>query len=109
MAYIIGLIFFVIFIVALRYFTEFNLAAQIKITLVVVSIISMAILYNQYVKREEQKIHDITLKYQQGKTIKCNGKEVNASNYSLSVGTYTFIGLKGSANYQEMISASDCE
>jgi len=109
MAYIIGILVVIVFFLAIRYFTEFNFSQQISIAVVIASIVTLAILYNQYVKKEEQLIRDVTLKYKQGKTIKCNAKDVNNSTYSLSIGTYTFIGRKGSANYQEMISASDCE
>ena len=80
-----------------------------SIALIVFSIVATAVMYNQYTKKENQHILDVALKYKQGKTLHCAGKEVNATSYSLSTGTYTFIGLEGTDNAQEMISASECQ
>ncbi|MNO07729.1 hypothetical protein D3C81_2300410 [compost metagenome] len=52
---------------------------------------------------------NVIVKYKQGKTVQCNGKDVNSSQYSLSIGTYTFIGKKDTPHYAEMISAADCK
>jgi len=48
------------------------------------------------------------IKFNQNKTIVCDGIDVNTTNFSLSIGTYTFIGLKNTPNYGQMISASTC-
>ena len=109
MAYIIGIIVVILFFLAMRYFTEFDTYKQISVTVVVLSIVSIAVIYNKYTNQENQKILDATLKYKQGKTIHCNGKNINSTTYSLSIGTYTFIGREGTPNAQEMISASSCE
>ena len=109
MTYIIGIIVVIIFFLAMRYFTEFDIYQQMSIAVVILSIMSVAIMYNEYTKQESQKILDVTLKYEQGKTVHCGGKDINKTTYSLSIGTYTFIGREGTDNAQEMISASDCE
>lgn len=59
--------------------------------------------------KRAKKIRDAALKYKQGKTLYCDGKEVNSTNYSLSIGTYTFIGREGTPFFEEMIGASNCE
>jgi len=107
--YIIGLVVVGLFFLAMRNFTTFNMGQQMSIATVILSIMAVAVMYNEYTQQENQKLLDMTLKYNQGKTIKCNGKDVNSTNYSLSIGTYTFIGRENTANYEEMISASDCE
>ena len=109
MTYIIGLVLVGIFFLVMRYFTTFNTGQQISIATVILSIMAVAVMYNEYTKQESQKLLDVALKYNQGKTLRCKGKEVNSTNYSLSIGTYTFIGRENTANYEEMISASDCE
>ena len=108
MAYIFGLFLVIVFFLAMRYFTEFDFRQQMSITLVVFSVVATAVIYNEYTKKESQHILNVALKYKQGKTLHCSGQEVNSTNYSLSTGTYTFIGLEGTDNAQEMISASDC-
>ena len=109
MTYIIGIIVVIVFFLAMRYFTEFDIYQQMSIAVVILSIMAVAVMYNEYTQQENQKILNATLKYKQGKTIKCAGKDLNNTTYSLSIGTYTFIGREGTNNAQEMISASDCE
>ena len=109
MTYIIGLVLVGIFFLAMRKFTAFDMTQQMSIGTVILSILAVAVMYNEYTAQKNQKLLDVTLKYNQGKTIKCNGKDVNSTNYSLSIGTYTFIGRENTANFEEMISASDCE
>jgi len=109
MTYIIGLVLVGIFFLAMRKFTAFDTTQQMSIGTVILSILAVAVMYNEYTAQKNQKLLDVTLKYNQGKTIKCNGKDVNSTNYSLSIGTYTFIGRENTANFEEMISASDCE
>ena len=109
MTYIIGIIVVIIFFLAMRYFTKFDIYQQISIAIVILSIMSVAVMYNEYTKQENEKVLAVTLKYNQGKTLHCSGKDINNTTYSLSIGTYTFIGREGTPNAQEMISASDCE
>jgi hypothetical protein len=108
-AYIVSFILLVALFYLMHYFTELTKMHKISITTILFVIIYSAIAYNTYQKEQSQKILSVTTKYKQGKTIICNGREVNASNYSLSIGTYTFIGKKGTPHYAEMISAADCE
>jgi len=107
--YIIGLLLVILFFAAMRYFTSFDIYQQISIAIVILSILAVAVMYNEYSKQESQKIRNAALKYKQGKTLHCNGKEVNATNYTLSIGTYTFIGREGTPYFEEMIGASNCE
>ena len=54
-------------------------------------------------------MYDIVIKYKQGKTIHCGRYDVNSTLFSLSTGTYTFIGKEKTPYYAVMISAYDCE
>ncbi|MDF1879324.1 hypothetical protein JHD46_06700 [Sulfurimonas sp. SAG-AH-194-C20] len=109
MTYILGLVVVGLFFLALHYFTEFDHMKKIYVIIIVLSILSVAVMYNEYNKQENQKMLDAVLKYKQGQTIKCDGKDVNSSFYTLSIGTYTFIGRENTPNYSEMISASTCQ
>ena len=109
MTFLIGLMVVALFFLAMRYFTNFDIYQQMSIAVVILSIIAVAIMYNEYTKQESQKVRDAVLQFNQGKTLHCDGKEVNSTNYTLSIGTYTFIGKKGTANFEEMIGASNCE
>ena len=109
MAYIVSFFLLVGLFYILHYFTELTKMHKISITTALFVIIYSAIAYNTYQSHQSQKLLNIVTKYKQGKTIQCKGREVNSATYSLSIGTYTFIGKKNTPHYTEMISAADCE
>ena len=109
MAYLAGLIITGLFFLALKYFSELTKKQEIIITIVVLSIIMGAIAFNSYSSAQREIMLNVVTKYKQGKTVLCNTIEVNSTNYSLSIGTYTFIGKENTPNYTQMISASTCQ
>jgi len=108
-AYIAGLIVVALFFLALHYFTELTDKQKIVITLITTFLVLSAIAFNAYGNAKSQKMLEAVMKFQQNGTIKCNGIDVNSSNFSLSIGTYTFIGKKETPFYGQMISVSSCE
>jgi len=109
MAYIFSIVFILLFFLALHNFTELLKAQKITIAVGLSIVIISAIAYNKYSNKQTQKMLQIVTKYNQNKSVICNGVEVNSSNYTLSIGTYTFIGKEGTPIYGQMISASTCE
>lgn len=109
MTYIIGLVIVGLVFLALHYLTELDHMQKVYTIIIILSFLSLAIMYNEYTKQENQTMLDAVLKYKQGQTLNCDSKDVNSSNYTLSIGTYTFIGREGTPNYSEMISASTCQ
>lgn len=109
MAYIIGLVVVALLFLALNYLTEFTRTQKITISAILFAIILMAILFNTYSENRDQHLLNIAMKFNQGKTIKCDNIDVNSSFYELSTGTYTFIGKENTPNYAKMISASTCK
>lgn len=108
MAYIAGLILTALFFLALHYFTEVTKRQKITISIVFLLLILSATLFNKYSADQRDQMLSAVLKFKQGKSIICNEQEVNASNYTLSIGTYTFIGKENTPNYAEMIPATSC-
>ena len=109
MAYLAGIVIVGFFFLALHYFTELTSQQKLIISSVILAIILSAIGYNTYTSSQRDKMMNIVIKFKQNKTIICNGIDVNNSNYTLSVGTYTFIGKENTPNYGQMISVSSCE
>lgn len=109
MAYIAGLVIVGLFFLALHYFTELTRTQKAAITAVLVAIVAFAIGYNTYSDAQRENMLRAVTKYNQGKTVVCEGVEVNNKNYSISIGTYTFIGKEGTEHGGRMISASTCE
>lgn len=108
MAFIASLITAGLFFLVLHYFTEFTKLQKIISSLIVFSIILAAIMFNVYSAAQRKQMLDVVRTFKQGKSVHCDTKEVNATNYTLSIGTYTFIGKKDTPYYTEMISASSC-
>ncbi|MBU1216399.1 hypothetical protein KJ870_09535 [bacterium] len=109
MAYLAGLIIAALFFMAMHYFTELTKSQKATATAVILTIILSAVAFNAYSESKQEQMMRVVVKYNQGKTVVCNGIDVNNTTYSLSVGTYTFIGLENTPNYGQMISASSCE
>jgi len=79
------------------------------ISLVLTLIISGAIAYNIAADRDRAKVVTIEQKFRSGETLICHGTEVNATTFDYSVGTQSFVGLKGTLHYQQIINARECE
>ena len=109
MAYLAGLVIVGLFFLALHYFTELTKSQKTIITAVLLGIILSAIAFNAYSSSQRDNMLKVIIKFKQNKSVMCNGIEVKNSLYTLSVGTYTFIGKKDTPNYAQMISASSCE
>ncbi len=108
MAYIAGLVIVGLFFLSLHYYTELTKHQKILVTAIVLTIILSAIGFNKYKNLQRENMLNIVMKFNQGQSIKCDGLDVDNKNYTLSIGTYTFIGKEGTENYSKMISASTC-
>lgn len=109
MGYFIAVFAIGLFFLILHYFTELGFKQKLIATLVVFAIIFSALLYNTQSNAQSQKMLDVITKFKQGKSVKCQDKEVNSTNFSLSVGTYTFIGKNKTSAEGMMINVSACE
>ena len=109
MAYIFGLLAVWFLFLALHYFTELTKTQKIAITALIFIVIAGAITFNTYNTAKSDKMMRVITKFKQNKTISCNGVDVNNSFFTLSIGTFTFIGKVNTPNYTQMISASNCE
>lgn len=109
MTYIYGLLIVGLFFAALNYFTDLSHSQKWWIITIVLSILSIAIMFNEYNDSQSKKTLNIAMQFNQNKTIICQDLEINNTNYTLSTGTYTFIGKENTPNYGQMISVSDCE
>ena len=109
MAYLAGLVIVGFFFLALHYFTELTRHQKTMITAVTLVVVLSAVAFNTYSNAQRDKMLNVVMKFNQNKTVQCNGIDVNNSDYTISIGTYTFIGMEKTPNYGQMISASSCE
>lgn len=108
MGYIFGLLIVVLLFLAMNYFTELDKKQKLIITVILLAVIGFGIFYNKYNEAQSQKMLECVLKFNQNKTIVCNGIDVNKTNFTLSIGTYTFIGKENTKYFEQMISATSC-
>ncbi len=93
----------------MHYFTELGTKQKTLISAVLTLIISSAIAYNIAADRDREKVIRVEQQYRSGETLMCRGTEVNATTFDYSVGTQSFVGLKGTKHYQQIINARECE
>lgn len=93
----------------MHYFTELSGKQKGVISLIVAMIIATAIAYNIQSDREREKVVSIEQKYRSGETLVCHGIDVNTTTFDYSVGTQSFIGLKETPHYQQIINVRECE
>ncbi len=109
MDYIYGLIVLALLFGVLNYFTGLSGGQKIMVFVVIGAMVGLAYLYNQNTKNQQRTILANVQAFEIGKTLTCNKRDVNSTNYTLSVGTYTFMGKKHTPYYGDMISASSCK
>jgi len=109
MAYIYGgILVFVVFIL-LHYATTLTKKQKLTLSLLVTTLVLFGFFYNTYQQSIQKKLSNTILKFQNGKTLHCDNTEINNTNFTLSIGTYTFIGKEGTPYYSKMVNAQTCQ
>ena len=109
MAYLLGLVVVGLFFAVMHFFTELNAKQKVTSTILVLLFVMGAIFYNLMQSAKADHLRAVMLHYNQGKEVKCGEVEVSKDNFTLSIGTQTFIGRTESAHAGKMIQASGCE
>ena len=109
MTYILGIVVVALLFLSMNYFTELDKKQKVVIGFFSLAIIGSAIAFNSYSTAQRNKMLNAVTKFNQHKTIQCDGVKVDDKNFTLSIGTYTFIGKKDSKNFGLMISALKCD
>lgn len=108
MGYLLWFALVVLAFVLMHYFTELTGKQKGIITLIVTLFVAGAVVYNIKSDREREHVMSVELKYRNGETLVCQGVEVNATTFSYSIGTQSFIGNKGTPHYQRIFNAREC-
>ena len=109
MAYILGLVVVLLFFGVMHFFTELNIKQKSTATVLMLIFVAGALFYNTLQNSNADHLRDVMLRYNQGKVLQCGDLNVNKTDFSLSVGTQTFIGIKNGPQAGKMVAASDCE
>lgn len=109
MAYLFGLLVVALFFGVMHFFTELNVKQKLVATLLFLAFVMGALFYNTLQNNNAAHVRDVMLRYNQEQTLQCSGLEVSKADFSLSVGTQTFIGRPESRHAGKMVTASECE
>ena len=109
MAYIYGLIIVALFFSVMHFFTELDLKQKVGATVLTLSFVMGALYYNTLQNEKAEHLRDVMLRFNQGKSLQCGDLEVDRKNFSLSVGTQTFIAREQTPYSGKMVAASECE
>ena len=108
MAYIFGVILFLILFVVMHFFTEMTLKQKLSATGVFAILVLSAYFYNQQSEQRRLHLEEVMLKYNSGDNISCSSLDVNNTEFSYSSGTQTFLGKKESKMHGRIISLDSC-
>lgn len=109
MAYIAGIVIVGLIFLVLHYFTELTHKQKAVVIGVALFFVLFALAFNTYADTQRDKMLDVVARFNQNSTVKCDALDVNNTNFTLSVGTYTFIGKEKTPFHGQMISVSKCE
>ena len=109
MAYLFGLLIVALFFGVMHFFTELNVKQKLVATLLVLAFVMGALFYNNLQNNDAEHVRDVMLRYNQDQTLQCRDLTVSKADFSLSVGTQTFIGRPQSIHAGKMVTASECE
>lgn len=94
--------------VLMHFFTELDARRKSVITLALTLIVAGAVAYNIRSDALRAHVTDIELRYRHGQSLHCGDTEVNATNFSYSDGTQSFVGNKGTPFEQQIFSSREC-
>ncbi len=109
MAYIFGILIVALFFGVMHFFTELDVKQKLVSTLLLLAFVLGALFYNSLQNNNAAHLRDVMLRYNQGQTLQCSDLHVSKADFSLSVGTQTFIGRSESKHAGKMVPASECE
>jgi hypothetical protein len=107
--YLYALVVIALLFAVLHYFTELTLMHKLSAVVILLVIVAGAYLYNRASTQRQEQIMQNVQRFEIGKNLRCGDKDVNQTNYTLSIGTYTFIGKENTPYYGEMVSVSSCK
>lgn len=93
----------------MHFFTEMTHRQKLTVTAVLIAFVAAAALYNSSVDRQQAYVRQMILNFNQHFTLQCRGVEVSDKEFTLSVGTQSFIGNEGTEHAGEIYPAAECE
>ena len=93
----------------MHFFTEMTHRQKLSVMAVLLALVAAAGLYNRHVDEQQAYVRQMLLNFNQHYTLDCGGVEVSDKTFTLSTGTLSFIGNKGTPHAGEIYPAAECE
>lgn len=93
----------------MHFFTEMGHRQKLQVAGGLLLVVVAAVAWNSSVDREQEHVRSVILKFNQHQTLECAGVEVNDGNYTLSIGTQSFIAKEGSPHAGRIFDAAGCQ
>lgn len=105
--------FYIVAVLALLYggmhfFTGMTHRQKLQVTGGLLIIVAAAIAYNRMTDRTQAHVREMLLRFNQHDSLECGGVRVNDANFTLSVGTQSFIAHEGTQHAGQIFDAADC-
>lgn len=92
----------------MHFFTEMSHRRKLQVAGGLLLVVAAAAAWNSRADREQEHVRSVILKFNQHKSLECAGVEVNDGNYTLSIGTQSFIAKEGSPHAGQIFDAARC-
>ena len=92
----------------MHFFTEMSHRQKLLVAGGLLLVVIAAVAWNRHVDREQAHVRSVILKFNQHQTLECAGVKVNDVNYTLSIGTQSFIAKEGSPHAGRIFYAAGC-
>jgi hypothetical protein len=109
MSYVYIIAILVLLYAVMHFFTEMGHRQKLAVIAVLLLIVGGAVLYNRSVDRQQAHVRAVLLDFNQHRTIECGGVKVNDGNFTLSVGTQSFIAKEGTPHAGQIFDAAGCK
>jgi len=108
MSYLYILAVIILLYGGMHFFTEMTHRQKLQVTIILLLIVVAAAAYNAVSDKEQSHVREMILRFNQHETLECGGVQVNDINFTLSVGTQSFIAREGTKHAGRIFDAAGC-
>lgn len=102
-------VFIALLYAVMHFFTQMSHRQKLQVSAGLLLVVAAAAAWNGYTDRKQAHVRSVILKFNQHKRLECAGVEVDDRNYTLSIGTQSFIAKAGSPHAGQIFDAAGCQ
>jgi len=109
MSYLYIIAFAALLYGAMHFLTELSHGQKLMVAGALLLIIAAAVAWNRSADAQQEHVRAVILKFKQHQTLQCGGVEVNDTQFTLSVGTQSFLAKEGTPHAGRIFNAAGCQ